>query len=191
MRPRQPESGRRFGGLAALSAFVLLADDGSAFAQSSGASRELPPVQVSSDEAPRRKKPAISRRASKPIQPGSRVVASPAATQVTDARSVASGAKRPPSMASEITISGEEINARPFARPGEALEAVPGLIVTQHSGDGEANQYFLCGYNLTMVAISRSARSQRSCEGGTSCRLRKKIEMLFAHLTNLWIERSR
>ncbi|MBR0823443.1 TonB-dependent receptor [Bradyrhizobium liaoningense] len=148
MRPRQPESGRRFGGLAALSAFVLLADDGSAFAQSSGASRELPPVQVSSDEAPRRKKPAISRRASKPIQPGSVVVVSPAATQVTDARSVASGAKRPPSMASEITISGEEINARPFARPGEALEAVPGLIVTQHSGEGKANQYFLRGYNL-------------------------------------------
>ncbi len=30
-------------------------------------------------------------------------------------------------MASEISVSGEEINARPFARPGEALEAVPGL----------------------------------------------------------------
>ena len=28
------------------------------------------------------------------------------------------------------------------------LEAVPGLIVTQHSGEGKANQYFLRGYNL-------------------------------------------
>ena len=51
-------------------------------------------------------------------------------------------------MASELTVTGEEINARPFARPGEALEAVPGLIVTQHSGEGKANQYFLRGYNL-------------------------------------------
>lgn len=51
-------------------------------------------------------------------------------------------------MASEITVSGEELNARPATRPGEALEAVPGLIVTQHSGEGKANQYFLRGYNL-------------------------------------------
>jgi hypothetical protein len=28
------------------------------------------------------------------------------------------------------------------------LEIVPGLIVTQHSGDGKANQYFLRGFNL-------------------------------------------
>ena len=33
-------------------------------------------------------------------------------------------------------------------RPGEVLEVVPGLIVTQHSGDGKANQYFLRGFNL-------------------------------------------
>ena len=51
-------------------------------------------------------------------------------------------------MASQVTISGEDLNARPVARPGEILEAVPGLIVTQHSGEGKANQYFLRGYNL-------------------------------------------
>ncbi|MCP3470779.1 TonB-dependent receptor [Bradyrhizobium sp. CCGUVB1N3] len=51
-------------------------------------------------------------------------------------------------MASEITVSGEDLNARPVTRPGEVLEAVPGLIVTQHSGEGKANQYFLRGYNL-------------------------------------------
>jgi hypothetical protein len=28
------------------------------------------------------------------------------------------------------------------------LETVPGLVVTQHSGDGKANQYFLRGFNL-------------------------------------------
>jgi hypothetical protein len=32
--------------------------------------------------------------------------------------------------------------------PGEVLEFVPGVIVTQHSGDGKANQYFLRGFNL-------------------------------------------
>ena len=33
-------------------------------------------------------------------------------------------------------------------RPGEMLEAAPGLVVTQHSGEGKANQYFLRGFNL-------------------------------------------
>jgi outer membrane cobalamin receptor len=28
------------------------------------------------------------------------------------------------------------------------LELVPGLIITQHSGAGKANQYFLRGFNL-------------------------------------------
>ena len=51
-------------------------------------------------------------------------------------------------MASQMTVTGAELNARPFTRPGEILEAAPGLIVTQHSGEGKANQYFLRGYNL-------------------------------------------
>jgi outer membrane cobalamin receptor len=62
-----------------------------------------------------------------------------------------------PSAASAITVSGAEVNARPFSRVGEALEVVPGLIVTQHSGEGKANQYFLRGFNLdhgTDLAIS-------------------------------------
>ena len=61
---------------------------------------------------------------------------------------VAAGPVAPPSMASQITVPGEELNARPVTRPGEILEAIPGLIVTQHSGEGKANQYFLRGYNL-------------------------------------------
>ena len=55
---------------------------------------------------------------------------------------------QPTDAASEQRISGETLNARPVARPGEILEAVPGLIVTQHSGEGKANQYFLRGFNL-------------------------------------------
>src|SRR2546421_11608606 len=50
--------------------------------------------------------------------------------------------------ASEGQVSPERIEARPVYRPGEVLEAVPGLIITQHSGEGKANQYFLRGFNL-------------------------------------------
>ena len=53
-----------------------------------------------------------------------------------------------PTAASAISFTGEQVNAVPFARVGEALEVVPGLIVTQHSGEGKANQYFLRGFNL-------------------------------------------
>ena len=54
----------------------------------------------------------------------------------------------PTDAASEKRISGETLNTRPVERPGEVLEAAPGLIVTQHSGEGKANQYFLRGINL-------------------------------------------
>ncbi len=40
------------------------------------------------------------------------------------------------------------IDDRALLRPGEVLEAIPGMIVTQHSGAGKANQYFLRGFNL-------------------------------------------
>jgi outer membrane receptor protein involved in Fe transport len=50
--------------------------------------------------------------------------------------------------ASQGTVGAKQIENRPLLRPGELLEAVPGVIVTQHSGDGKANQYFLRGFNL-------------------------------------------
>src|SRR2546421_11017988 len=50
--------------------------------------------------------------------------------------------------ASQGTITPQLIDARPMLRPGEVLEYVPGVIITQHSGDGKANQYFLRGFNL-------------------------------------------
>lgn len=52
------------------------------------------------------------------------------------------------SAASEGTVEGSALEDIPLLRPGEVLETVPGLVVTQHSGDGKANQYFLRGYNL-------------------------------------------
>jgi TonB dependent receptor/TonB-dependent Receptor Plug Domain len=50
--------------------------------------------------------------------------------------------------ASQGIVLGEQLENRPTLRPGEVLEVVPGLAVTQHSGDGKANQYFLRGFNL-------------------------------------------
>src|SRR5207245_7597043 len=45
-------------------------------------------------------------------------------------------------------ITPRLIESRPISRPAEVLEYVPGLIVTQHSGEGKANQFFLRGFNL-------------------------------------------
>lgn len=49
---------------------------------------------------------------------------------------------------SEGVVSSQRLQAMPILRPGETLEMVPGLIATQHAGDGKANQYFLRGFNL-------------------------------------------
>ena len=50
--------------------------------------------------------------------------------------------------ASQGVVTSKLIESRPTLRPAEVLEFVPGVIVTQHSGDGKANQYFLRGFNL-------------------------------------------
>ncbi|HSV84199.1 MAG TPA: TonB-dependent receptor plug domain-containing protein [Ramlibacter sp.] len=50
--------------------------------------------------------------------------------------------------ASQGVVNSRLLEARPTLRPAEVLEFVPGMIVTQHSGDGKANQYFLRGFNL-------------------------------------------
>lgn len=52
------------------------------------------------------------------------------------------------SNATEGVVGERQIKARPVSRVGEVLEAVPGLILTQHSGSGKANQFFLRGFNL-------------------------------------------
>jgi hypothetical protein len=50
--------------------------------------------------------------------------------------------------ASAGDISQEQMLSQPLLRPAAVLENVPGLIVTQHSGEGKANQYFLRAFNL-------------------------------------------
>ena len=64
---------------------------------------------------------------------------------VTGRKKVLAGEAR---SASEGVISQVDIYKRPVQRPGDILEAVPGLIVTQHSGSGKSNQLYLRGFNL-------------------------------------------
>ena len=50
--------------------------------------------------------------------------------------------------ASQGRVSHDELAQKALLRTGELLESVPGLVATQHSGSGKANQYFLRGFNL-------------------------------------------
>jgi hypothetical protein len=103
----------------------------------------LPTIRVSPT------KPKTNGEREKPAQPEEQqTVQPPPSPYATGAPNVAGGASVQPNAASQLTVSGAQVNAVPFSRPGEALEVVPGLIITQHSGEGKANQYFLRGYNL-------------------------------------------
>ena len=65
--------------------------------------------------------------------------------------------QRPRQAPSDGRRDATTLQVKTLSRPGEVLESVPGLIVTQHSGEGKANQYFLRGFNLdhgTDLAVS-------------------------------------
>ncbi len=68
--------------------------------------------------------------------------------QATTVSGSASTAAATGEAANQGYVPHAQLENRPLLRPGELLETVPGLIVTQHSGDGKANQYFLRGFNL-------------------------------------------
>lgn len=50
--------------------------------------------------------------------------------------------------ASEGVVGYADFEDRPLSRVGEFVEVIPGVVATQHSGEGKANQYFLRGFNL-------------------------------------------
>lgn len=126
------------GGVSALALFVACS------AQLAQAQQGLPTIDVgaaprahriSSSHKPQREAPARAVVAPAPVVGP----APPVDTNVP---------LRQAEAASQVRFSGQEVNARPFARPAEALEVVPGLLVTQHSGEGKANQYQLRGFQL-------------------------------------------
>ncbi len=113
-------------GAIALASSIMLASSVAAQDTSSATTGDLPAIDVVSSQQNSR---------------------SPA-TQTDTSAPAAASAGDPVVSASEKNVSGQEVNAWPFSRPAEALEVVPGLIITQHSGEGKANQYFLRGFNL-------------------------------------------
>lgn len=50
--------------------------------------------------------------------------------------------------ATQGVITHARLETRGYLRTGEVLETVPGLLVSQHSGEGKANQYYLRGFDL-------------------------------------------
>ncbi|WP_020651744.1 TonB-dependent receptor [Massilia niastensis] len=46
------------------------------------------------------------------------------------------------------SAGAKDLENRIAYRPGELLEVTPGLIASQHSGEGKANQFYLRGFNL-------------------------------------------
>ena len=90
---------------------------------------------------------AQASRAGAPDAPASQVVASASPQSVEIDGHYVNGVGSSDA-ASQGTVRGERLTDLPLLRPGEVLETVPGMVVTQHSGDGKANQYFLRGYDL-------------------------------------------
>ena len=60
------------------------------------------------------------------------------------------------------TVTQKQLEARTVYRPGELLESAPGLVVSQHSGEGKANQFYLRGFNLDHGTDLRTSVESRS-----------------------------
>ncbi len=69
-------------------------------------------------------------------------------TNLADAENPAQNVVGIAQSASHGAITARQLDARPVMRTGEVLETVPGVVISQHSGEGKANQYYLRGFNL-------------------------------------------
>jgi TonB dependent receptor/TonB-dependent Receptor Plug Domain/Carboxypeptidase regulatory-like domain len=69
-------------------------------------------------------------------------------TNLADAENPAENLVGIAQSASQGAITARQLDARPMTRAGEVLETVPGVVISQHSGEGKANQYYLRGFNL-------------------------------------------
>jgi outer membrane receptor protein involved in Fe transport len=113
----------------------------------------LLPAGVSAQQSPQQSLPQITVQSRKPVKRTARPRPAPPAIvrRTAPVEDVAAQPRQaePLTTASERIVSGATVNEHPVTRAAEALEnATPGLIITQHSGEGKANQYFLRGFNL-------------------------------------------
>jgi TonB dependent receptor/TonB-dependent Receptor Plug Domain len=114
------------------------------------AGKPLPTIAVTV-EHPKQRAPTATKPAagtSRPAGPSAPAAQATPAAPAQGAPNVGSGPPVPATAASQMRVTGDELLARPITRPGEILEAAPGLMVVAHASDGKANQYYLRGYNL-------------------------------------------
>ena len=64
--------------------------------------------------------------------------------------------------ATEGTVTAKQLANRPLLRPAEALETVPGMIVTQHSGDGKANVVVAYFNRQQQVSVEKGENSGKT-----------------------------
>ena len=98
------------------------------------AGMELPTISVTAPKPspkPTQAKPAQARQAAQATAPTA--PSPPTSSYETGAPNIAGGTPPVPQLASQMTISGAELNSRPMATNTEILEAAPGLAVVQHS----------------------------------------------------------
>jgi len=97
------------------------------------------------------------------------------------------GPKESAETANTGVVTKDQLDARTVYRPGEVLEATPGLIASHHSGEGKANQFYLRGFNLdhgtdvrtTIDGIPVNERSHAHGQGWT------ELNFLIPELVNL------
>lgn len=108
------------------------------------AQQQLPPIEVG---APRVVNVQVQE--SVPVPPPPVVLDRPVPLAELPGRTVPpSNNIGSPLSASQGFFSQADIARRPLLRTTEVFELIPGLIVTQHSSQGKANQYFLRGFSL-------------------------------------------
>lgn len=91
--------------------------------------------------------PVVARTAAPagaPVTTPSRCSGEPCAPSVSDVRVTGVA---PPRSASELVRGRDVISAAPHRTASDALAVVPGVFVTQHSGEGKAHQIFLRGFD--------------------------------------------
>ncbi len=142
--------------VAALSAASLVVGVGSGTAQEI---QELPPITVTTEATmpkPKKTKSTAQKGSPTALPASGQTSGNPvsASVDLLDARHDDIGAAK---SGSEGFVPANQLLAKPAYRVGDMLKSVPGLVVTQHSGEGKANQYFLRGFNLdhgTDIAIT-------------------------------------
>jgi hypothetical protein len=91
---------------------------------------------------------AAARRTDVEVRPGETTELAETVLHLSLSASVVATGRGIADSASQGALTATQLETRPVLRAGELVEGVPGLIVSQHSGEGKANQFYLRGFNL-------------------------------------------